>query len=48
MAQGWGTGHKDAYSEAGLETALIKRLEDFPLELGSDFTFCWPPTQIAG
>ena len=30
---------KDEYSEAGLEEALIRRLEDFLLELGSDFTF---------
>jgi predicted nuclease of restriction endonuclease-like (RecB) superfamily len=30
---------KDEYSEADLEEALIQRLEDFLLELGSDFTF---------
>jgi predicted nuclease of restriction endonuclease-like (RecB) superfamily len=30
---------KDEYSEANLEEALIHRLEDFLLELGSDFTF---------
>ncbi len=30
---------KDEYSEAELEEALIHRLEDFLLELGSDFTF---------
>lgn len=30
---------KDEYSEAQLEDALIHRLEDFLLELGSDFTF---------
>lgn len=30
---------KDEYSEADLEEALIHRLEDFLLELGSDFTF---------
>lgn len=30
---------KDEYSESDLETALIHRLEDFLLELGSDFTF---------
>jgi predicted nuclease of restriction endonuclease-like (RecB) superfamily len=30
---------KDEYSEAELEDALIHRLEDFLLELGSDFTF---------
>ena len=29
----------DEYSESGLEAALIHRLEDFLLELGSDFTF---------
>lgn len=30
---------KDEYSESDLEDALIHRLEDFLLELGSDFTF---------
>lgn len=30
---------KDEYSESDLEDALIRRLEDFLLELGSDFTF---------
>jgi predicted nuclease of restriction endonuclease-like (RecB) superfamily len=30
---------KDEYSESELEEALIQRLEDFLLELGSDFTF---------
>ncbi len=30
---------KDEYSESELEEALIARLEDFLLELGSDFTF---------
>ncbi len=30
---------KDEYSESELEEALILRLEDFLLELGSDFTF---------
>ena len=30
---------KDEYSETELEAALIQRLEDFMLELGSDFTF---------
>lgn len=30
---------KDEYSETDLEDALIHRLEDFLLELGSDFTF---------
>jgi predicted nuclease of restriction endonuclease-like (RecB) superfamily len=30
---------KDEYSESQLEEALIHRLEDFLLELGSDFTF---------
>ncbi len=30
---------KDEYSESNLEAALIHRLEDFLLELGSDFTF---------
>ena len=30
---------KDEYSEADLEEALTQRLEDFLLELGSDFTF---------
>ena len=30
---------KDEYSESELEQALIHRLEDFLLELGSDFTF---------
>jgi predicted nuclease of restriction endonuclease-like (RecB) superfamily len=30
---------KDEYSESQLEEALIQRLEDFLLELGSDFTF---------
>ena len=30
---------KDEYSEAELEEALIQRLEDFLLKLGSDFTF---------
>ena len=30
---------KDEYSEAELEEALIHRLEDFLLELGSDFSF---------
>ncbi len=30
---------KDEYSESRLEEALIHRLEDFLLELGSDFTF---------
>lgn len=30
---------KDEYSESNLEEALIRRLEDFLLELGSDFTF---------
>ncbi len=30
---------KDEYSESELEEALIHRLEDFLLELGSDFTF---------
>lgn len=30
---------KDEYSEADLEEALIRRLEDFLLELGNDFTF---------
>lgn len=30
---------KDEYSESDLEGALIHRLEDFLLELGSDFTF---------
>jgi predicted nuclease of restriction endonuclease-like (RecB) superfamily len=30
---------KDEYSEADLEETLIQRLEDFLLELGSDFTF---------
>ena len=30
---------KDEYSESDLEEALIHRLEDFLLELGSDFTF---------
>ncbi len=30
---------KDEYSEGDLEEALIDRLEDFLLELGSDFTF---------
>jgi predicted nuclease of restriction endonuclease-like (RecB) superfamily len=30
---------KDAYSETDLEEALIHRLEDFMLELGSDFAF---------
>ena len=30
---------KDEYSESELEAALIYRLEDFLLELGSDFTF---------
>ena len=30
---------KDEYSEVELEEALIHRLEDFLLELGSDFTF---------
>ena len=30
---------KDEYSEIELEAALINRLEDFLLELGSDFTF---------
>ena len=30
---------KDEYSETELEAALISRLEDFMLELGSDFTF---------
>ncbi len=30
---------KDEYSESDLEKALIHRLEDFLLELGSDFTF---------
>lgn len=32
-------GLKDEYSEAELEEALIHRLEDFLLELGSDFSF---------
>ena len=30
---------KDEYSESDLEAALIHRVEDFLLELGSDFTF---------
>ncbi len=30
---------KDEYSESDLEEALIRRLEDFLLELGGDFTF---------
>ncbi len=30
---------KDEYSETDLESALIHKLEDFLLELGSDFTF---------
>jgi predicted nuclease of restriction endonuclease-like (RecB) superfamily len=30
---------KDEYSESDLEAALIQRLEEFLLELGSDFTF---------
>jgi len=30
---------KDEYSESDLEAALIHRLEEFLLELGSDFTF---------
>ncbi len=30
---------KDEYSEGDLEEALIRRLEDFLLELGDDFTF---------
>lgn len=30
---------KDEYSESDLEAALIQRLEDFLLELGSDFAF---------
>jgi hypothetical protein len=30
---------KDEYSETELEEALIQRLEDFMLELGSDFAF---------
>ena len=30
---------KDEYSETQLEDALVHRLEDFPLELGGDFTF---------
>jgi len=30
---------KDECSESDLEGALIQRLEEFPLELGSDFTF---------
>jgi hypothetical protein len=30
---------KDEYSESDLEAALIHRLEDFLLELGSDFSF---------
>ncbi|WP_162569751.1 PDDEXK nuclease domain-containing protein [Variovorax sp. SRS16] len=30
---------KDEYSESDLEEALIRRLEDFLLELGSDFSF---------
>jgi predicted nuclease of restriction endonuclease-like (RecB) superfamily len=30
---------KDEYSESDLEQALIRRLEDFLLELGGDFTF---------
>jgi predicted nuclease of restriction endonuclease-like (RecB) superfamily len=30
---------KDEYSESDLEDALIRRLEDFLLELGDDFTF---------
>lgn len=30
---------KDEYSESDLESALIKHLEEFLLELGSDFTF---------
>jgi predicted nuclease of restriction endonuclease-like (RecB) superfamily len=32
-------GLKDEYSENALEEALILRLEQFLLELGSDFTF---------
>ena len=32
-------GLKDEYSEAELEEALIRRLEDFLLELGDDFAF---------
>lgn len=32
-------GLKDEYSEGDLEEALIKQLENFLLELGSDFTF---------
>jgi predicted nuclease of restriction endonuclease-like (RecB) superfamily len=32
-------GLKDEYSESDLEEALIRRLEDFLLELGGDFTF---------
>ena len=30
---------KDEYSESDLEDALIRRLEDFLLELGEGFTF---------
>jgi predicted nuclease of restriction endonuclease-like (RecB) superfamily len=30
---------KDEYSETDLEDALIRKLEDFLLELGDDFTF---------
>ena len=30
---------KDEYSESDLEEALVRRLEDFLLELGGDFTF---------
>lgn len=30
---------KDEYSESDLEAALIRRLEDFLLELGEGFTF---------
>ena len=32
-------GLKDEYSESDLEGALIEKLEEFLLELGSDFTF---------
>ena len=32
-------GLKDEYSESDLEDALIHKLEEFLLELGSDFTF---------
>ena len=32
-------GLKDAYSEKDLETAILRDLENFLLELGSDFTF---------